>query len=63
MLAGAADRMKESVGSAPPIETVLGGLPDARSVARDVLCDADVDAAWSRGRAMETVEAVTAAHE
>jgi hypothetical protein len=65
VLAGAADRLRETVGSqltaAAGDFTVEGfrwATEDPRQAARDVLTQHEIDLAWARGRSMSPDEAV-----
>lgn len=61
VLAGAADKLKETVGGgAPP---TLMDVMDVREAAREVLGEASTDAAWERGRAMTPEEAAAFAQK
>jgi tetratricopeptide (TPR) repeat protein len=62
-LAGAAARLRETVGGGLTVHHLRWELEHPRDAARRVLTDAEVDLAWTRGRAMTPEHAVAYAKD
>jgi hypothetical protein len=58
VVAGAADRLRESVGGGLTVESGRWETEHPRDAARRFLTDTQIDRAWAQGRAMSLEDAV-----
>jgi non-specific serine/threonine protein kinase len=58
VLAGAADRLRESIGGGLTVESGRWETEHPRDAARRLLTDSEIDRAWAQGRAMSLEDAV-----
>jgi hypothetical protein len=58
VVAGAASRLRESIGGGLTVESGRWATEHPRDAARRLLTDSQIDQAWAQGRAMRLEDAV-----